>query len=89
MLESCSWLAQIQKKKELPKTYGLGPRYKESYRVGVHVDISTHWQEGVNRPSLGLTRPKLGLTGPYFGLTVSNWTQIRPSNTQIRPSEAQ
>ena len=48
MLESCSWLAQIQQKKELSKTDGLGPRYKQPCGVGVHVDISTHRQEGVN-----------------------------------------
>ena len=44
MLESCSWLAQIQQKKELSKSDGLGPRYKQSCGVGVHVDISTQWQ---------------------------------------------
>ena len=49
MLESCSWLAQIQQKKELSKSDGLGPRYKQSCGVGVHVDISTQRQEGVNK----------------------------------------
>ena len=48
MLESCSWLALIQQKKELSKSDGLGPRYKQSCGVGVHVDISTQRQEGVN-----------------------------------------
>ena len=46
MLESCSWLAQIQQKK-MSKTDGLGPRYMQPCGVGVHVDISTHRQEGV------------------------------------------
>ena len=35
-------------KKELSKTDGLCPRYKQPCGVGVHVDISTHRQEGVN-----------------------------------------
>ena len=48
MLESCSWLALIQQKKELSKSDGLGPRYKQSCGVGVHVDISTQRQEGGN-----------------------------------------
>ena len=47
MLESCSWLAQIQQKKDLSKSDGLGPRYKQPCGVGVHVDISTQRQEGV------------------------------------------
>ena len=48
MLESCSWLAQIQQKKICPKKDGLGPSYKKPCGVGVHVDISTNRQEGVN-----------------------------------------
>ena len=32
----------------MSKTDGLGPRYKQPCGVGVHVDISTHRQEGVN-----------------------------------------
>ena len=52
MLESCSWLA----KKELSKTDGIGPRYKQPCGVGVHVDISTHRQEGVKMKTLMLNR---------------------------------
>ena len=36
------------KAKELSKSDGLGPRYKQPCGVGVHVDISTQRQEGVN-----------------------------------------
>ena len=36
-----------QAKKELSKSDGLGPRYKQPCGVGVHVDISTQRQEGV------------------------------------------
>ena len=51
-------------KKELSKSDGLGPRYKQSYGVGVHVDISTQRQEGVNsyeiNKSINHTKPPLG-----------------------------
>ena len=33
----------------MSKSDGLGPRYKQPSGVGVHVDISTQRQEGVNR----------------------------------------
>ena len=36
-------------KKELAKSDGLAPRYKQPCGVGVHVDISTHRQEGVKK----------------------------------------
>ena len=49
MLESCSWLEQIQQKKYLSESDGLGPRYKQPCGVGVHVDISTQRLEGVNQ----------------------------------------
>ena len=37
-LESCRRLVKIQQKKELSKTDGLGPRYKQPCRAGLHVD---------------------------------------------------
>ena len=64
MLESCSWFIKIQQKKELSKTDGLGPRYKQPCGVGVHVDISTHRQEGVKLPLLTYSDHKVTFTNP-------------------------
>ena len=42
------WLVSTDSaKKELSKSDGLGPRYKQPCGEGVHVDISTQRQEGV------------------------------------------
>ena len=45
MLGKCSWLSQIQPKRNCPNELYL--RYNQFCGGGVHVDISTHRQEGV------------------------------------------
>ena len=48
MLESCSWFQQIQEKKNCPNQMDEVQDISNPVGVGVHVDISTQRQEGVN-----------------------------------------